>query len=45
MTAAQEGQVIPFALAVTFSTCAHAWALAARISNASKQICFFTANH
>jgi len=39
MTAAQEGQVIPFASAVTLLTCANTGLPTASISNADNQIC------
>jgi hypothetical protein len=39
MTAAQEGQVIPFASAVTLSTWANAGVPITSISNARNQIC------
>jgi hypothetical protein len=39
MTAAQEGQVIPFASAVTLLTCANAFVPTASIISVSNQIC------
>jgi hypothetical protein len=39
MTAAQEGQVIPLASAVTLLTCANASVPTASISSVSNQIC------
>jgi hypothetical protein len=39
MTAAQEGQVIPFASADTLFTCANACVPTASINRASNQIC------
>jgi len=39
MIAAQEGQVIPFASAITLFTCANAGVPSASISDASNQIC------
>jgi hypothetical protein len=39
MTAAQEGQVIPFASAVTLLTCANIGLFTTSISNAGNQIC------